>query len=128
MFQNIPRFIFRESSSILLDVQNLFSVIEAAYLAYAVILYECVTCRVGALVHAGHGELAVIGASLVSAGRGYFFLRYCHVYTSSLLIFLIFVKQLLQHGKPRIRFRRGTVASAKAQELSALRAKAGTIL
>ena len=74
---------FGVGSSVLLDVQNLFSVIEAAHLAYAVILYECVASRVGAFVNAGHRELAVVGASLVSAGLGYFFLRYCHVYTSS---------------------------------------------
>ena len=72
-----------EGSSILLDVQNLLAVIEAAHLADAVILYECVTCRVGALCHTGHRELAVVGASLVSAGFRYFFLWYCHVYTSS---------------------------------------------
>ena len=69
--------------SILLNVQNLLSIIEATNLAYAVILYECITCRVGALVHAGQGELAVVRASLVSASGRYFFLRYCHVYTSS---------------------------------------------
>ena len=69
--------------SILLNVQNLLSIIEATNLAYTVILYECTTCRVGALVHAGQGELAVLRASLVSASGRYFFLRYCHVYTSS---------------------------------------------
>jgi hypothetical protein len=69
--------------SILLNVQNLLSIIEATNLAYAVILNECITCRVGALVHAGQGELAVLRASLVSASGRYFFLRYCHVYTSS---------------------------------------------
>ena len=69
--------------SILLNVQNLLSIIEATNLAYAVILYERITCRVGALVHAGQGELAVVRASLVSASGRYFFLRYCHVYTSS---------------------------------------------
>ena len=69
--------------SILLNVQNLLSIIEATNLAYAVILNECITCRVGALVHAGQGELAIVRASLVSASGRYFFLRYCHVYTSS---------------------------------------------
>ena len=115
-----------EGSSILLDVQNLLAVIEAAHLADAVILYECVTCRVGALCHTGHRELAVVGASLVSAGFRYFFLWYCHVYTSSfrawrglIILFLIFVKQLLQHGKPRIRFKHGTTAIAKAFGFSA---------
>ena len=70
-------------SSILLDVQNLFAVIKAANLADAMVLYKCVTSRVGTLVHAGHGELAVVGASLVSASLRYFLLWYCHVYTSS---------------------------------------------
>jgi hypothetical protein len=69
--------------SFFLNVQNLLSIIEATNLAYAVILNECITCRVGALVHAGQGELAVVRASLVSASGRYFFLRYCHVYTSS---------------------------------------------
>jgi hypothetical protein len=69
--------------SFFLNVQNLLSIIEATNLAYAVILNECITCRVGALVHAGQGELAVLRASLISASGRYFFLRYCHVYTSS---------------------------------------------
>ena len=76
-------FIWLWRLSVLLNVQNLFAVIKAANLADAMVLYECVTCRVGALVHAGHGELAVVGASLVSACFRYFFLWYCHVYTSS---------------------------------------------
>ena len=59
--------------------------IKTANLADAMILYECITCRIGALVHAGHGELAVVGASLVSACFRYFFLWYCHVYTSSFM-------------------------------------------
>jgi len=69
--------------SVLLNVQNLLSIIEATNLAYAVILNECITCRVGALVHAGQSKLAVVRASLISTRGRYFFLRYCHVYTSS---------------------------------------------
>ena len=68
---------------VLLDVKNLFAVVKAANLANAVILYECVACRVRTLVHAGHRELAVVGTSLVSASFRNFFLRYCHAYTSS---------------------------------------------
>ena len=52
--------------SFFLNVQNLLSIIEATNLAYAVILYECITCRVGALVHAGQGKLAIVRASLIS--------------------------------------------------------------
>ena len=37
-----------------------------------------------------------------------------------LLIFLIFVKQLLQHGKPRIRFHCAATAIAEATGLSTL--------
>ena len=81
---------FTVASSILLDVQNLFAVIKAANLADAMVLYERVASRVGTLVHAGHSELAVVGASLVSAGFRYFLLRYCHVYTSSCVNFLWF--------------------------------------
>jgi hypothetical protein len=53
--------------SILLDIENLLAVIKTANLANAVVLYKCVTSRVGTLVHAGQGELAVVGTSLVSA-------------------------------------------------------------
>ena len=59
--------------SLFLNVQNLLSIIEATNLAYAVILNECITCRVGALVHAGESKLAVVGASLISARGRYFF-------------------------------------------------------
>ena len=69
---------FLFASSILLNIEDLFAVVEAANLANAVILNECIACRVGTLVHAGHRELAVVGASLISASRGYFFLWYCH--------------------------------------------------
>mgnify|MGYP006353455153 CR=1 FL=1 len=119
---------FASGLGVLFYVENLFAVVKAANLAYAVVLYEFITCRVGALCHTGHRELAIVGTSLVSAGFRYFFLWYCHVYTSSLrtfvrlrliILFLIFVKQLLQHGKPRIRFKQGATAIAKALWFSA---------
>ena len=69
--------------SVLLNIQNLLAVVKAANLANAMVLYICVACGVGTLVHTGHGELAVIGASFVSTSFRYFLLWYCHVYTSS---------------------------------------------
>ena len=66
-----------------LDVENLFAIVKAANLADAMVLHERVTSRVGALCHARHRELAVVGASLVSACFRYLLLRYCHIYTSS---------------------------------------------
>ena len=66
-----------------LNVDDLLAVVKAANLAHAVRLHDCVTSRVGALAHAGHRELAVVGASLISAGFRYFLLWYCHIYTSS---------------------------------------------
>ena len=66
-----------------LNVDDLLAVVKAANLANAVRLHNCVTSRVGAFAHAGHREFAVIGASLISAGFRYFFLWYCHIYTSS---------------------------------------------
>ena len=79
----ISSFIVVSTLSILLNIENLLAVIKTANFAYAMVLYECVASRVGTLVHAGYGELAVVGASLVSARFRYFLLRYCHVYTSS---------------------------------------------
>lgn len=66
-----------------LDFENLLALIKAAYFANATVLYELVTSRVGAFHHAGQRELAVVRASFVSACFRYFFLRYCHIYTSS---------------------------------------------
>ena len=66
-----------------LNVDDLLAVVKAANLAYAVRLHNCVTSRVGAFAHAGHREFAIVRASLISAGFRYFFLWYCHIYTSS---------------------------------------------
>ena len=64
-------------------VENLLAVVVAAYLAYAVGLEHLTACGVGALYESGHGELGIVASSLVSASRGHFFLRYCHIKTSS---------------------------------------------
>jgi hypothetical protein len=69
---------FFVGSSIRLYIEDLFAIVEAANLANAVVLNECVARRVGTLVHAGQRELAVVGTSLVSASFGNFFLWYCH--------------------------------------------------
>lgn len=73
------------SLSTFFDVENLFTAIVAAYVAYAVIFNHLVTCGVGALCITGHCKLAVVGSSLVSTCAGHFSLRYCHVETSSLI-------------------------------------------
>ena len=64
-------------------VENLLAVVVAAYLAYAVRLKHLAAGGVGALYESGHSELGIIASSLVSASRGHFFLRYCHIKTSS---------------------------------------------
>ena len=126
-----------------LNVDDLLAVVKAANLAYAVRLHNCVTSRVGALAHAGHGELAVVRASLISAGFRYFFLWYCHIYTSSCThalggaehnMFLLFfgfcivVKQGTEDREPRIDLLFGATAIAEAKRLSALGAKTETIV
>ena len=75
--------LFSSGLGILFYIENLFAVVKAANLANAVILYKCVACRVGAFSNTGHGELAVVRTSLISTSRRYFFLWYCHFYTSS---------------------------------------------
>ena len=73
----------KSSLLIRLNVDDLLAVVKAANLANAMRLHNRITSRIGAFAHAGHGELAVVGASLVSACLRYFFLWYCHIYTSS---------------------------------------------
>ena len=60
-------------------VEDLLAVVGAANLAYAVGLKHLTACGVGALYKSGHGELGVVGSSLVSACCGHFLLRYCHI-------------------------------------------------
>ena len=60
-------------------VEDLLAVVVAANLAYAVGLKHLTACGVGALYKSGHGELGVVGSSLISARCGHFLLRYCHI-------------------------------------------------
>ena len=69
--------------SFFLNVKNLLAAVVATNLAYAVGLEHFVTSGVRALYKTGECELAVVGSSLVSTSCGNFFLRYCHVKTSS---------------------------------------------
>ena len=125
------------------DFENLFAVVKAANLANAMVSDKRVTSRVGAFVHAGHREFAVVGASLVSAGFRYFFLWYCHIYTSScthalggaehnmfLLIFCfgIVIKQGTEDRKPRIDLLFLATAITEAKRLSAFGAKTEAIV